>query len=164
MGLFQNPPKMVKFILLFVGILIASIWFATRGDAAELEAGYGRTVLRGKTDVAAMTVIWPNQIGRIDLFAGTLLVGSYSYDGKAYDNQIMLRGGFTANVGRHFGTTFGVVKLQHDDRLNSGPINFNLGLTARYKNLTASYLHVSNAGTHSPNTGRDMLILGWRFR
>lgn len=164
MSLFQNPPKMVKFILLFVGILIASIICATWGDAAELEFGYGKTVVRGPTDVAALTVVWPNQIGKIDLFAGTLLIGSYNYHNTDFGNQIVLRGGFRANVGQHFSTLFGVAKIQHDDPLNSGAINFNLGLVGRYKNLSATYLHISNAGTSSPNVGRDMLLVSWRFR
>lgn len=161
--LFQNPKKMIKFILGFVAFLLLSIICATWGDAAELDFGYGKTVLRGQTDVAAVTVVWPNQIGKIDLFAGTLLVGSYTYNGQAYDNQIIARAGFTAYIGG-FGSTLGVAKLQHDDRLNSGPINFNLGLSYQYKHLVLAYNHVSNAGTHSPNTGRDMVIASWRFR
>jgi hypothetical protein len=162
MSLFQNPKSMLKWIALFVGILIAAILCSTVGNTAELEMGYGKAVLRGETDVAAVTVVWPNQIGKIDLFAGTLLIGSYEYKGAAYDNNIVLRTGFTAHI-RQFGATLGVVKIAHEDRLNSGDVNFNLGLSYRYKDLTASYLHISNAGTHSPNTGRDMVVLGWRF-
>jgi len=164
MSLFQNPKSMVRYILLFVAILIASIICATVGDTAELDFGYGKTVLRGKSDVAGVSVIWPNQIGRIDLFTGVLLIGSYSYNGVDYGNQIVVRGGFNANVGKHFYTTFGVAKIQHEDRLNSGALNFNLGLTYRYEHLSLSYLHISNAGTSSPNVGRDLVLASWRFR
>lgn len=161
--LFNNPKKVVKFIALFLGIALLSIFFATRGDAAELEIGYGKALVRGETDVIDVAVISPNRIGTIDLFAGALLIGSYKFDGVEYGNQAVVRAGFTAR-NHGFGTTIGVARIQHDDRLNTGVVNFNLGLSYQYDHFIVEYLHLSNAGTSSPNLGRDMLIVGWRFR
>lgn len=163
MSLLQNPKSVVKYIIAFVVLLVMAVAYATRAKAAELDMAYGKALVRGPTDVAAITVVWPNQIGKVDLFAGTMLIGSFNYENKPYSNNIVLRTGFTANV-KNFGVTFGVADLQHGDRLNSGGINFNLGLSYRYKQLTASYLHISDGGTQQPNIGRDMVLLGWRFK
>jgi hypothetical protein len=163
MSLFQNPKPVIKYILLFLAILIATVWYATRADAAELDISYGRTLLRGPTDVASVTVLWPKQVGDIDLYAGTILIGSYQYGGAPYGNNVVLRTGFTAHA-KNFGVSFGVADLQHEDRMNSGSINFNLGMEYRWQHAAVCYMHISNAGSHEPNLGRDMLVVSWRFK
>lgn len=163
MSLFQNPRKMIPAILAFVGVLILAIGYSSC-HAAEIELAYGRTIIRGPTDVAALTVVWPKQIGGIDLFAGAMLIGDYSYGGTHYNNQIVVRTGITANVKR-FGVSFGVAHLQNADALNSGDLNFNLGLSWRFGKRLVVYpeMHFSNAGSHDPNTGRDMALIGIRL-
>lgn len=178
MKLWTNPPKMngpIKaFLALFVLTCFAAVGYCGRASSAEeaqraaspqFELGYGQTFLRGQTDVAMATVIWPRQIGNMDLFVGTMLIGPYEYYDRHWSNQIGLRAGVTPHLGR-LGVTLGVCILQNQDLLNSGLLNFNVALTWKLTDHLVVYLdsHISNAGTHPPNTGRDMFALAWRFK
>jgi hypothetical protein len=163
MSLIRNPPTVVKIV---TGILtlfvIAAICSTCR--AAELNLGYGRAIIRGPAPIATATVVWPNQIGNIDIYAGAILIGDYDYRGQHYPNQIVVRAGVTPHIG-NFGVSLGVAALQNQDAINSGRLDFNLGLSYRIgSNLELNIGHVSNAGTHFPNLGRDLLSLIWRFR
>jgi len=154
-------------IAIFTVLAILGIAYASKADAAELELDYGRTIIRGPTDIGQIIVIWPNQIGKIDLWAKAVLIGDYNYGGQHYRNQIGAFAGFTANVG-HAGISFGVGTLQNKttDGLNSGDLNFNCGLQYRFgkhRRLVGRQEHISNAGSHDPNTGRDAPLAGWRF-
>lgn len=160
--LFNNPKSTVKLILVGLALIIGAVIYSTKAESAELDLGYGRTILRGPTDIAAVTVVYPKQIGDIDLYTGVLLIGTYDFRDVPQANQVVVRSGFTAHI-KQFGASLGVAKIQHEDDLNSGAINFNLGLSYRWRRLVVSYNHLSNAGTERPNIGRDMVILSWRF-
>lgn len=165
MSLFNNPNQVKKFIYIFLAIFVTSVILATtKCRAAELDLGGGSTYLRGPTEYAEATVIWPRQIGNIDIYAGALLIGTYDYRGITYGNQIVVRAGFTPRVGP-FSASLGIAAIQHEDAFNSGKINFNLGLAWDIThNVTLHIGHVSNAGTHMPNIGRDLVGFTWRFR
>lgn len=165
MSLFDNPPKMKKFIYGICSIVVLFIILATTTcRAAELDLGGGRAMIRGEAPYIEATVIWPRKIGNIDLYAGAILIGDYEYESRKSGNQIIMRAGITPHVGR-FSASLGVAAIQQDDLLNSGRINFNLGLAFDVtRNLTLHIGHVSNAGSHAPNTGRDLLGFTWRFR
>lgn len=155
---------MLKYIGIFLVLLVGAVIGATKCSGAELELGYGRAVIRGETDAAFATVVFPKQIKNIDLYVGAGLIGSYNYNDTPYSNQIVARAGFTANV-RGFGVSLGLSTFQNEDRLNSGRLNFNLGLQYRYKNVVVHiWDHFSNAGSHSPNTGRDIVYVSYRFK
>lgn len=164
--LFNNDKKSVYGILAFIVIFIVAVAFSTCSHAAEIDIAYGRTVLRGPTDVLAVTVVAPRQAGDIDFYGGALLIGQYQYrKAEHWDqpNQVVWRAGMTAHIKR-FGASLGGAVLQHDDALNSGKLDFNLGLDYRLgSHIRVSYNHISNAGTSSPNYGRDMVLVGWRF-
>jgi hypothetical protein len=162
--LFQNPGNIKKFIAAFLGLLVLAVCVSTC-HGAELELGYGKTLVRGPTDAIIATIIWPRQIGKIDLYAGALLVGSYEYGNHSFDNQIIARAGFTAHIG-NVAFDLGLAKISHADALNSGDLNFNVGIHIKVGGHVQIYLdsHFSNAGTHAPNTGRDIAAIAWRFR
>lgn len=165
MSLFGNPRGMMKYIYTFCALVVGLVVLATTTcRAAELDLGGGKAMVRGIAPYAEATVIWPHQIGAIDLYAGALLVGDYTYGGERFGNQIVARAGFTPHVGR-FSASFGIAAIQNDDALNSGRVNFNLGLAFDVThNLTIRIGHLSNAGSHSPNTGRDLVGFTWRFQ
>lgn len=162
--LFRNPKPMKKFIYAMVGLFLALTILATCGHAAEFELGYGRAIIRGPTEIATATVVWPKQIGNIDLYAGAMLIGSYEYKGVEYGNQIVARAGVTPYY-KNFGVSLGLAYVQHTDGLNHGGLNFNLSLSYKFgRRLRLSQEHLSNAGSQDPNTGRDMTVLAWRFK
>lgn len=163
MNLFQNPNQQKKYIAIFLTIFVTLVALATCAKSAELDLGGGSTYMRGKTPYIEATIIWPKQIHNIDLYAGAMLVGNYDYQGEN-NNQIVLRAGIRPRVGR-FTASLGVASIQAPDALNSGSINFNLGLSlAITKDLTLHIGHISNAGTHRPNVGRDLVGFTWTFR
>ena len=164
MPLFNNPKKETWIILAFILLFIVALTVSSRANSAEMEISYGKTIVRGQADVLALTAVFPRQQGATDLFAGMMLVGSYDYSNyRTMPNQVFLRAGMTPHVGK-WGFTLGVVAKQHNDVINSGMINFNLGIDYHvWSGLRLAYNHISNAGTSEPNIGRDMILASWRF-
>lgn len=177
MPVFNNPKSARRIIWTFIAIFVAAAFWATSCEGAELELAGGVTVVRAPAPVIAATVIFPRQIGNMDLYAGVTLIGDYTLDGERFGNQAVLRAGVTARVKR-FGISLGYARIQHDDGINSGVNNFNLGLqwdltkpsvvVASVKSWKDGWLtkidHVSNAGSSKPNKGRDMVLVAKRFR
>jgi hypothetical protein len=163
-SLFNNPKSMLKYIIAFL-VLFGIAVVSSTCHAADLEIGVGRTIIRGPATMASMTVVWPKEIGNIDLFAGVILIGDYTYGPEHYGNQIAARVGITPHIGK-LGVSFGVVVLQHDDGINSGRLNFTLGLSYHLTPRIVIHLddHISNAGSSMPNAGRDMASIAVRFR
>lgn len=163
MPLLNNPPKVVK-ILVVLGVIFVIALFVSTCHGAEFDLGGGATYIRGQAPVAAATVVWPKQIGDIDVYAGAYLIGDYDLDGQHYAGQIIARAGVTPHIGP-FGISLGLAYIQHEDAINSGNLNFNLGLSYNIgKNWQLGLGHVSNAGTHMPNLGRDLITVTRRFR
>lgn len=193
MSLFENPKRMRKFIYGFLVLLVAALIWTTRCQAAEFDLAYGRTLIRGETDVASATVVWPKAVNGIDLYAGVMLIGSYDYGtcrvpavpnglGSGirtppieikptividvpcrYGNQLVARAGIMAHLWQ-LGVGLGVATMQKDDLFNSGKLQFNLRLSYdHWKHVRIDIDHFSNAGSNAPNYGRDMVSVGWRF-
>ena len=58
----------------------------------------------------------------------------------------------------------GVATMQNEDTFNSGDIQFTLLLRWNVTDrLSIGVRHFSNSGTQKPNTGRDLLTVGWIF-
>lgn len=163
MSLFGNPKQQQKYIWIFIAIFAIACGFSTCAKGAEFELAGGVTVVRGTAPVAAATVIWPRQIGNIDLYAGVVLIGESTYEGERQMNQAFFRAGVTAHIGK-FGVTLGAAVPQHADEYTSGRLNFNLGFSYELGKAVTQIIHFSNAGTSKPNKGRDMVLAGWRFR
>lgn len=170
MSLFTNPKKVRTAIYCFCALLVIALGLSVPKTckAAEFDLGIGKTYLRGPTTTATATVVWPNAIGRkergIDLYAGAVLIGEYSYEGYNFSNQLIARAGITPHIGP-VGVSLGLAKIQNSDALNSGNLNFNIGLSVELgKSWKLNVGHFSNAGTHAPNTGRDLIYIERRFR
>ena len=163
MAIFNNPPKVQIAIGLFIAAFL--LFFAVaqcHGAVLEFEAG--SAIVRGPTPAIGMKVIVPGVISHVgDAACGLAIIGQSTYHYANQPNQIAVGCQVLANLSR-LTLGIGVAKLQNDDAYNSGTMNFNLTAQVRLtRQLGIAYNHFSNAGSHMPNLGRDLLVLTWRF-
>lgn len=169
MSLFRNPKGTVLAVLTFLAIFLGMWFLPAKCHAADFEFGAGSTYIRGSTPTVAGTVFWPKVVAnRADLYAGVMLIGDSTYRDQYQSNQAAFRFGMINYVG-NLGFGLGGVVLQNEDIYNSGKLNYNLNITYKVKEWEKYELafrvdHISNAGTHAPNLGRDMLFLTLRFK
>lgn len=148
-------------VLLFIG-------FATQCKGAEssyIQAGAGPTLVRGMAPVIDVSLVYP-EAGPKDsvIEVGATFIGGSTHSDKFQRNNFAWR----AAVVDGFGPVevgLGVAYLQNVDAFNGSHTNFNLILGYRFRAipLTLRLHHFSNGGTVSPNLGRDMLLVFWRF-
>lgn len=167
--LFNNNKKTVVAIALFVLVFLGSWFVPSCSHAADFEFAAGSTFVRGPAAALAANVVWPKILAdRGDIYCGLMLIGQSTFKDSLQSNQAAVRCGIVSNVGP-VGFGLGAVALQHSDAYNSGKINFNLNISYKIKQwehqaLIVRYDHISNAGTSSPNYGRDMAFLVVRFK
>jgi hypothetical protein len=169
MSLFNNPKPVVYAIVVFILIFLgAFVWHEAHGAVLEFEGG--NTIVRGSTQVLGLKVVQPGVVSGIgDVGCGFLLIGtSHAPGGVEQQNQVFAHcqviGNYPTTKWGTFSAGLGVGALQNEDYYNSGRINFSLMLQYKLtRHAGAAYQHISNAGTHSPNDGRDMLLATWRF-
>jgi hypothetical protein len=154
-------------VLVAVLVLLLVAGLATLARSAEPVAQFsaGRAVMRGETTAMDISVTYP-QAGPGDSsysFGVTFIGGSVHY-GRAQRQQFAWRGELIDGFGR-FDVGLGIAYVQNDDIYNSCHANFTLSLGYRFRGLpvTVGVRHFSNGGTCSPNVGRDLLLVGWRF-
>ncbi|MGH7745077.1 MAG: acyloxyacyl hydrolase [Candidatus Dormibacteria bacterium] len=169
-------------IVLYAMVLLFFVGLVTRCGMAkadevntktyQVDIMTGSTVVRGPTGVLSMNLRFPKLVANYaDLSVGFALIGSSNYPcGTCYNNnQAILHAQVVAPLKWGFELGIGVAKIQHSDAYNSGAINFSLGMQHTIwkrlmPNLFWRYQHFSNAGTFSPNRGRDMVLVGWRIK
>lgn len=156
-------------IILVIAITLFTLTFCSRAKGAELDVLLGSTVVRGPTGVAALNVRFPNAIAGVGaLNVGFDLIGESSWrcaQPLCNQNQAVVHAQAVSPPLGGVEIGVGVAKLQHSDNYNSGAINFSLSLERQvYKDIYVRYQHFSNAGTSAPNEGRDILLIGWRFK
>lgn len=170
MALF-NLSKPTLIAVLGVVALLALGMMIPKCHAAPLDAPYvqlsgGAAVIRGPTEVLDLSFTEPAPQLRNAFWQESLtVIGTSTYNGKPVPNNFALRGGFFDGFGR-FDVGLGVSWMQNPFPYNGSPVNFNLSLDYRFKLLpvTLTYTHMSNAGSRLPNLGRDLVLVGWRFR
>lgn len=150
---------------IFSFIVILCLLFA-RCHAAEinLEAGssfgtegYGPTLgLNMKQSLRANPgVSW---------FAGTDLWGSTRFKSGIVPNNWDWHAGIEACKWR-FCASIGPAFVQRVDAINGAHTNFHLGLAFRISDRWSIQLaHISDAGTSSPNVGRQALMLSYKLQ
>lgn len=162
--LFRNPDKAIVGIAIFLAVLLALFSCESRGAESELRFSAGSTVARGIAPVIGFDILWPHA-GPVntDYEFGMKLVGQSTYDGVEQANNIMTHLALVDGW-RNFGAGFGIAYVSNVDRYNGGHQNFWLMLKwDPSKRVRVQYEHVSCAGSCSPNLGRDMVTVGWRF-
>jgi hypothetical protein len=96
--------------------------------------------------------------------AGTDLWGSTTYNGHAVVNNWDWHTGLESCRGR-FCASIGAAFVQRVDAINGAHTNYFLGLSYRFTPRLSLILgHISDAGTSSPNVGRQGLFLSYRLQ
>jgi Lipid A 3-O-deacylase (PagL) len=138
---------------------------------AELEIQFGSTIVRGPTGVMGMNLRFPDVVAHYaTLNFGFNIIGQSSWkctnNTLCNDNQAVVMAQIVAPLPKGFELGIGVAHLQHADDFNCGPIDFSLSLEHPFfwDNIFWRYQHYSSAGTCSPNEGRDMIEIAYRFK
>lgn len=160
----QKNRKTQAGVLLVLILLV--LGFATQSRAGDfLQFGGGMTVVRGKAPALDVSLVYP-EAGPKDAVVeiGATFIGASTHDQKGQGNNFAFRAALVEGFGR-FDVGLGAAYLQNADAYNGSNLNFQLLLGYRFKALPISLRisHFSNGGTRSPNLGRDMLLVLWRF-
>lgn len=153
----------VRYVLVaFVLVLIAA--FATQCRAGDLKLEAGSAIVRGETPAIGFVKSWRNRgVGDYQYECGFGLVGSSTYNDRPQRNQGVAECLLVDGFGR-FDIGAGLAAQSSGDAYNT-MVNFSLLLRWRITDrLSLAYRHRSNAGTGTPNLGRDVILVGWRLR
>jgi hypothetical protein len=145
-------------------ILIASCTVARAGDG-YVAFGAGTTTIRGPAPVIDLSISYPNSgPGDAGYEIGATFIGISTLNGEDQAQNYALRAALVDGFG-HFDVGIGVAYLQNVDTYNGSHSNFTLLFGYRFQALplTLRVEHFSNGGTQSPNKGRDMVWLAYRF-
>ncbi len=148
-----------------VGLVLILLFsaLATKCRAAEpayMQGGVGSAVVRGPAPVIDVTIVYPNRVKDASYELGATLIGESSFRDANQRNNFALHASIVDGLGR-FDVGLGAAYLQNTDEYNGSHLNFHLLLQYRFRRwpVVARWQHFSNAGTQSPNRGRDMALL-----
>lgn len=161
----QGAPKVQLAVLILLLVLIAGFATRCRAEGSYMQIGAGSTIVRGEASVIDLAAVYPNAApGDAALEVGTTFIGGSDFRGADQRNNFALRAAIVDGFGR-FDVGLGAAYLQNIDQYNGSNLNFCLLLAYRFERLPISIRlqHFSNGGTKSPNRGRDMVFVAWRF-
>ena len=163
-----NPrnPKTQLLVGIVLALFLAGAATTCRGAEPVLQFGIGSAVIRGEAPALDLALVYPEAgPGDADYVLGVTLIGDSELYGQPQRNQVAWRAGVVEGFGR-FDVGLGVARLQNEDAFNSCRLQFALSLGYRFVHwpVVVGLQHFSNSGTCSPNKGRDLLMVGWRFR
>ena len=155
-------------VILFVFVLLLALGIAFKGrraiGAPVIQLSTGSSVLRGPAPVLGLSFDYPSGRGGDVWRSQLLLVGHSDFRGVAYPNSYMAGEQYVTGFGG-FDVGLGLAYLANPLPFNGVHMNFNLSLGFRFAFPVAiAYEHFSCAGSCSPNLGRDVVLVGWRFR
>lgn len=163
---FNNGDKIGKvpaalIVAIFIAVCIAA--WATTCHGEGVAVSVGSTVLRGPTAALQVEWQWPAFEHRDAHWeTGITMVGSSTYpsaDSIEQTNTFFWDATFVDGFGP-VDVGIGPAYAQNTDAYNHTGANFHLMLGYHYKRWFVRYNHFSNAGTKSPNLGRDMVLVG----
>jgi len=169
---FNNPKPAIYFILGFI-LLVA--FFLAKESRAETDIEWGATFAGGKyTHGSALffSETWDDKY-----LIGFGLVGDQHrifntwgiVPGRAVPTKITVKSNMMVQAQRlvtykKVTLGIGVAKWQHTSRIFGDTFTFALSLSYEINNSwDFRYRHFSNGGTASPNSGQDILLIGYRF-
>lgn len=161
----DNAPKLMVFLFLFVLLLILGGVFHKRvwgADLTQMQASSGAAVIRGVAP--ALNLAWdlPSGHGQDAFRLSTTLIGHSSFQGTDYPNNYAFSAQYITGFG-HFDIGLGPSWMQNPRPYNGSNVNFNLMFGYRFPWATVWYSHFSCGGACSPNYGRDLALVGYRF-
>lgn len=165
--------------LILVGLIVGKARAATVFDEKPyVQFNVGSAVVRGVTPAFGIDLVEPtNLVKGSDIVVGMFAVGRSTWKNCPTDDagkhqcesNLIWRAIFEDTVyGNKFGAVragIGISYMTNYLPYNGGNVNANLQLAYEFYKvpLTLTYTHISCGGSCSPNPGRDLLLLGWRF-
>lgn len=151
---------------IFIFILILTLMFWRPAHAADVNVDIlGGTSFgtQGTGPVLGLQGYYP--LGKnTSLIAGTDLWGSTTYKAQTVPNNWDWHTGIESCRWR-FCASIGADYVQRVDAINGAHTNFNLGLRFKVSPRISIVLgHISDAGTSSPNVGRQLIGFSYRLQ
>ncbi len=151
---------------IFAFILILSILFFRPAHSAEVDLLAGTSFgTEGYGPALGLDIHHPIAANKgLDVYAGTGLWGSTTYHGQTVPNNWDWHSGIEtcrwivcARIGADY--------VQRVDAINGAHTNFNLGIEVKLTSRLSLVIgHISDAGTSSPNVGRQAISLSYRLQ
>jgi len=182
---FNLAPGAIAAVLFLIVLILVGLFYGRKAHSAPVfdETPYvqfnlGSAVVRGQTPVFGIDLVEPtNLVKGSDIVVGMFAVGRSTWKNCPVDglgnpqceSNLIWRAIFEDTV---FGNRFGAVRagigisyMTNYLPYNGGNVNANLQLAYEFYKVpvTLTYTHFSCGGSCSPNAGRDLLLLGWRF-
>lgn len=159
-GLVGNSKKAAILIGVFILILCGLSWRCSK--AAEIDLRAGSSFGPGRSGpVLGLNLYFP--VGnRVDLYAGTIMWGTTAVVASNWSWEA----GFRTCRWRVC-ASLGASYLQREDSIDASHTNYNLELIyliGWHRVQSIDLTHLSNAGTLSPNTGRNAALLSIRLQ
>ena len=142
----------------YITLLMCLVAMST--NATEVVGG--KTVLRAPTTVVGVSI---QQLSNNSFHTeeSVIVIGSSTFKNVDVPSKYGVSGRVYKDF-QHLSVGFGVIYFNHVDRLNGSTFNFWDTIRYRFTNhYSVEYVHISNAGITSPNTGRDMVLVGYKF-
>jgi hypothetical protein len=163
----DNSPKLMIVLFIFVALFIAYMILGKRtwgAESMQIQASSGAAVIRGTAP--ALNIAWdiPSGHGGDAVRASMTLIGHSTFNGTDYPNNYAFSVQYVTGLG-HFDIGLGPSWMQNPRPYNGSNVNFNLMFGYRFTRLpvTLWYSHFSCGGACTPNYGRDLALIGWRF-
>ncbi len=163
---FNNPKSALYFIYGFIALFILVALVAVKDAKAEMRIEAGAAFLSAEySDGAALffSEVWDDKY-----LLGFGIVGNQK--GEFSEGTIDVRSNMVVQAQRlvtYKRITLGIgpAYWQHTNRAIGSELLFALSLGVNVgKNWDIMYRHFSNGGTASPNSGQDLLLIGYRFK
>jgi hypothetical protein len=151
---------------IFAFILLLCLLFARCGHAADVEVEAGSSFgTSGYGPALGLNTHWPVAgLQGVNVIAGTDLWGSTTYRAATVPNNWDWHAGIEGCKGRVC-AFIGPAFVQRVDAVNGAHTNFHLGFELKLTDrLTLDLAHLSDAGTSSPNVGRQAIMLAYRLQ
>lgn len=151
---------------IFTFIVILCCVFARCGHAADVTVEAGSSFgTEGYGPTLGLNAHWEAPgLNSVRILAGTDLWGSTIYRGRTVPNNWDWHLGLEGCKGR-FCAFIGPAFVQRIDAINGAHTNYHLGfeivVTDRFE---IDLAHISDAGTSSPNVGRQAIMLEYRLQ
>jgi len=160
---FNNPKPAIYFIAGFIALAVV---FLSCEAKAETQIEWGPTF--ASTNYSNGSALFFSEVfGEGKYLVGLGLIGDQSGDfneGTITIKSYMLVHAQRLVTYKKVTLGLGIANWQHTNRMLGDEFTFSLSLSYRLgEHLDVRYRHFSNGGTATPNSGQDILLIGYRF-